>query len=224
MGADPDVFGVALTLPMAERAELAHRLLASLDEHEDDPALTEADWTARSACVSMTSRPGHDRDQLGSGSRAVRPVTAQYRFDPRAVAEFRASRDLYEDANPGLGDDLVDEVWGVIDRVTRWPRLRASTAGAWFERSAPASGARPLPFGSRTSSRATPCGSWRWHTDDGDRGIGATESGEPGSSPPVMASTLRWVDCVPQAVRVPVKIIARPLWDQHRRNRVFHPR
>jgi putative addiction module component (TIGR02574 family) len=46
MSADPDVFGVALTLPVAERAELAHRLLASLDEPEDDPALVEADWAA----------------------------------------------------------------------------------------------------------------------------------------------------------------------------------
>jgi len=46
LSVDPDLFGVASTLPVAERAELAHRLLASLDEPEDDPALVEAEWAA----------------------------------------------------------------------------------------------------------------------------------------------------------------------------------
>jgi putative addiction module component (TIGR02574 family) len=46
MTAHPDVFGVALSLPVAERAELAHRLLASLDDPGDDPVLIEEDWAA----------------------------------------------------------------------------------------------------------------------------------------------------------------------------------
>ena len=50
-------------------------------------------------------------------------MTAQVRFDPHAVAELRAARDWYEEASPGLGDDLVDEVWGVIERLTRWPDM-----------------------------------------------------------------------------------------------------
>jgi putative addiction module component (TIGR02574 family) len=42
----PDVFDAALTLPQAERAELAHQLLVSLDEPADDPAVVAAEWAA----------------------------------------------------------------------------------------------------------------------------------------------------------------------------------
>lgn len=34
-----DLFEAALTLPESERAELAHRLIVSLDEPSDDPAV-----------------------------------------------------------------------------------------------------------------------------------------------------------------------------------------
>jgi putative addiction module component (TIGR02574 family) len=46
MTVHPDVFDAALALPQAERAELAHQLLASLDEPADDPAVVAAEWTA----------------------------------------------------------------------------------------------------------------------------------------------------------------------------------
>jgi putative addiction module component (TIGR02574 family) len=43
---DADVVAAALTLPRAERAELAHKLLVSLDEPFDDPEVVEAEWNA----------------------------------------------------------------------------------------------------------------------------------------------------------------------------------
>ena len=46
MTVHPDVFDAALTLPQAERAELAHQLLVSLDEPADDPAVVAAEWAA----------------------------------------------------------------------------------------------------------------------------------------------------------------------------------
>jgi putative addiction module component (TIGR02574 family) len=36
----------ALRLPERERAELAHRLIVSLDEPSDDPAVVAEEWTA----------------------------------------------------------------------------------------------------------------------------------------------------------------------------------
>jgi putative addiction module component (TIGR02574 family) len=44
MTADPEVFDAALTLPQGERAALAHRLLASLDEPAEDPAVVASEW------------------------------------------------------------------------------------------------------------------------------------------------------------------------------------
>lgn len=41
-----DLFEAALTLPESERAELAHRLIVSLDEPSDDPAVVAEEWTA----------------------------------------------------------------------------------------------------------------------------------------------------------------------------------
>jgi putative addiction module component (TIGR02574 family) len=41
-----DLFAAALTLPESERAELAHRLIVSLDEPSDDPAVVAEEWTA----------------------------------------------------------------------------------------------------------------------------------------------------------------------------------
>lgn len=39
-----DVFEAALTLPEGERAELAHRLIATLDD-PDDPDVVAAEWS-----------------------------------------------------------------------------------------------------------------------------------------------------------------------------------
>jgi putative addiction module component (TIGR02574 family) len=44
MTAHSDVVAAALTLPRAERAELAHKLLLSLDEPFDDPEVVETEW------------------------------------------------------------------------------------------------------------------------------------------------------------------------------------
>jgi putative addiction module component (TIGR02574 family) len=44
--AHPDVFNAALTLPFEERAELAHQLLASLDDPSEDPEVVRAEWDA----------------------------------------------------------------------------------------------------------------------------------------------------------------------------------
>jgi putative addiction module component (TIGR02574 family) len=44
MTAHSEVFDAALTLPQDERAALAHRLLASLDESADDPAVVARKW------------------------------------------------------------------------------------------------------------------------------------------------------------------------------------
>ncbi len=44
MTAHPEVFDAALTLPPDERAALAHRLLSSLDEPADDPAVVASEW------------------------------------------------------------------------------------------------------------------------------------------------------------------------------------
>ena len=41
-----DVFEAALTLPESERAELAHRLIESLDEPSDDSAVVAEEGTA----------------------------------------------------------------------------------------------------------------------------------------------------------------------------------
>lgn len=46
MTSQGDVFEAALTLPDSERAELAHRLIVSLDEPSDDPAVVAEEWTA----------------------------------------------------------------------------------------------------------------------------------------------------------------------------------
>jgi putative addiction module component (TIGR02574 family) len=46
MSAHPDVVAGALTLPRAERAELAHQLLVSLDEPFDESEAVEAEWNA----------------------------------------------------------------------------------------------------------------------------------------------------------------------------------
>jgi putative addiction module component (TIGR02574 family) len=46
MTVHPEVFDAALTLPQAERAELAHQLLVSLDEPADDPAVVAAEWAS----------------------------------------------------------------------------------------------------------------------------------------------------------------------------------
>ncbi|MCL2780380.1 MAG: addiction module protein [Actinomycetia bacterium] len=39
-----DVFEAALTLPRAQRADLAHQLVVSIDEHFDPPQVVEAEW------------------------------------------------------------------------------------------------------------------------------------------------------------------------------------
>lgn len=49
MTAHPEIFDAALTLPEADRAELAHQLLISLDEPADDPARVEAEWAGEVA-------------------------------------------------------------------------------------------------------------------------------------------------------------------------------
>jgi putative addiction module component (TIGR02574 family) len=41
-----DVVAAALALPRDERADLAHKLLVSLDEPFDDPEVVEAEWNA----------------------------------------------------------------------------------------------------------------------------------------------------------------------------------
>lgn len=41
-----DVVAAALTLPRSERAELAHKLILSLDETPDDPKVVKAEWDA----------------------------------------------------------------------------------------------------------------------------------------------------------------------------------
>ena len=46
MTAHSDVVAAALTLPRAERAELAHKLLVSLDEPFDGPEVVETEWNA----------------------------------------------------------------------------------------------------------------------------------------------------------------------------------
>jgi hypothetical protein len=53
-------------------------------------------------------------------------VTLQVRFDHQAVDELRAAHDWYDEANPGLGGDFVDEVWRVIERIVKWPALALS--------------------------------------------------------------------------------------------------
>jgi putative addiction module component (TIGR02574 family) len=47
--AHPDVFNAALTLPFEERAELAHQLLASLDDPAEDLEVVQAEWDAEVA-------------------------------------------------------------------------------------------------------------------------------------------------------------------------------
>lgn len=49
MTAHSDVVAAALTLSRAERADLAHQLLVSLDEPFDDPEVVEAEWNAEIA-------------------------------------------------------------------------------------------------------------------------------------------------------------------------------
>jgi hypothetical protein len=74
-------------------------------------------------------------------------VTLQVRFDPQAVDELRAARDWYDEANPGLGGDFVDEVWRVIERIVKWPALAPCllVSGSSHEvRRAPL---RQFPFG-----------------------------------------------------------------------------
>jgi len=44
MTAHPEVFDAALTLPQGERAALAHRLLASLDEPAEEPTVVAREW------------------------------------------------------------------------------------------------------------------------------------------------------------------------------------
>ncbi|HWA66215.1 MAG TPA: addiction module protein [Mycobacteriales bacterium] len=44
-----EVFDAALTLPPEERAALAHRLLTSLDELADDPAVVASEWAVEVA-------------------------------------------------------------------------------------------------------------------------------------------------------------------------------
>jgi putative addiction module component (TIGR02574 family) len=73
MAAHPDVFDAALTLPLDERAALAHRLLASLDEPTDDPEAVSAEWAdevgRRISAISAGATEGiswdEARDQLG---------------------------------------------------------------------------------------------------------------------------------------------------------------
>ncbi|USQ75846.1 addiction module protein [Ornithinimicrobium cryptoxanthini] len=40
-----DVFEAALTLPESDRAELAHRLIATLGDPADDPDVVAAEWS-----------------------------------------------------------------------------------------------------------------------------------------------------------------------------------
>ncbi|USQ81698.1 addiction module protein [Ornithinimicrobium faecis] len=46
MTSTSDVFESALTLPESERADLAHQLIASLEEPADDPAVVAEEWNA----------------------------------------------------------------------------------------------------------------------------------------------------------------------------------
>ena len=46
MSAFSEVAAAALTLSRAERADLAHQLLVSLDEPFDDPEVVESEWNA----------------------------------------------------------------------------------------------------------------------------------------------------------------------------------
>lgn len=46
MTSDSDVVAAALTLPKDERANLAYKLILSLDEPLDDPEIVKAEWNA----------------------------------------------------------------------------------------------------------------------------------------------------------------------------------
>lgn len=47
----------------------------------------------------------------------------QVLFEPEARDELRAARDWYDDAQPGLGEDLIAEAETTIERIVRWPDL-----------------------------------------------------------------------------------------------------
>ncbi|WP_194288922.1 MULTISPECIES: type II toxin-antitoxin system RelE/ParE family toxin [unclassified Nocardioides] len=71
----------------------------------------------------------------------------QVLFEPEARDELRAARDWYEDAQPGLGEDLIVEVETTIERIVRWPELAPRLLVP--ERSRPVRRAplRRFPFG-----------------------------------------------------------------------------
>jgi hypothetical protein len=48
-------------------------------------------------------------------------VTLQVLLEPGARDELREARSWYEDAQPGLGDDLLAAVETTIGHILRWP-------------------------------------------------------------------------------------------------------
>lgn len=50
-------------------------------------------------------------------------MSLQVLFEPEARDELRAARDWYDAEQPGLGEDLIDEVETTVERIVRWPEL-----------------------------------------------------------------------------------------------------
>lgn len=57
-------------------------------------------------------------------------MTLSVFFEPSAVEDLHGARDWYEGAVRGLGEDLVDEVWTVINRAVKWPAAAPSSEEA----------------------------------------------------------------------------------------------
>jgi toxin ParE1/3/4 len=74
-------------------------------------------------------------------------VTLQVLLAPGARDELREARSWYEDAQPGLGDDLLAAVETTIGHILRWPELAPRLLIPGSSRQVRRAPLRRFPFG-----------------------------------------------------------------------------
>ena len=126
----------ALSLSTSERAELAHRLLLSLDESHDEEAEAAAVHEALRRSDGDRSRSCSPRP-AGRGRGAVAGPTPALKLSlhPEAEADVAEAITFYEGRTVGLGSDFLGEVLEAFERIEStpeaWPVIASRYAGAW---------------------------------------------------------------------------------------------
>lgn len=124
--AERELEAAALALPRSERARLAERLLASLDEESEIEEAWRVEVERRLARYRSGELQGIPASSVHEEAARRLKRQVEIRYLPPAQDEFLAALEFYESEAPGLGAEFDEEVREVEARLSDFRGERLS--------------------------------------------------------------------------------------------------